>query len=266
MPRRRKAPWSERSIAARSRKGRGRGIGASYKPWLTVRDVPSLGRRHRIPGILISRAHHLLSDLEYQIFMMLEYCGLWSDLQEQFPLDRTEARAVAAGLSVRYPIYPGTSVPQVMTSDILLTAHNGARRVVSIKYTDALNEPGSGRLHDLLEIEYRYWARQDTHWSLATERHVDPTTIQNLEWLRYLSDPQPLSVMPSLCDEFSVAFLERWEAGRSLKSILDSVHHDLPDRFSRPLIDLFRMSVFCKAIRCDLSKGSLEAIQPVFLL
>lgn len=34
----------------------------SYKPWLTIQDVASHGRSHRIAGIRTGRVHHFLSD------------------------------------------------------------------------------------------------------------------------------------------------------------------------------------------------------------
>ncbi len=39
------------------KEGRGRGRGTSYKPWLTIQDVASHGRSHRIAGISNGRVH-----------------------------------------------------------------------------------------------------------------------------------------------------------------------------------------------------------------
>ena len=52
--------------------GRGSGRGIEYKPWITVRDLPSEGRSHRIFGHKSQRTHHLLSDLELAVFLLLE--------------------------------------------------------------------------------------------------------------------------------------------------------------------------------------------------
>jgi len=40
--------FSEVQIARRSKEGRGQGHGKDYIPWLTVQEVPSSGRSHRI--------------------------------------------------------------------------------------------------------------------------------------------------------------------------------------------------------------------------
>jgi hypothetical protein len=55
---------SEAKNARWIKEGRGQGVGADYKPWLTVRDVPSEVRSHRIFGHVTHCTHHLLSDLE----------------------------------------------------------------------------------------------------------------------------------------------------------------------------------------------------------
>lgn len=43
------------------KKGIGQGHGKDYKPWLTVRDVPSQGLSTRVRGWKTGRVHHFLS-------------------------------------------------------------------------------------------------------------------------------------------------------------------------------------------------------------
>ncbi len=64
---------SEQQFAKWIKEGRGSGEHADYKPRLTVRDLPSLGRVHRVFGHKSKRTHHLLSDLELSVFLMLEW-------------------------------------------------------------------------------------------------------------------------------------------------------------------------------------------------
>lgn len=46
MPKR-QTGWTEAKISRYLKEGRGQGELALYKPWLTVQDVPSMGRVHR---------------------------------------------------------------------------------------------------------------------------------------------------------------------------------------------------------------------------
>ena len=64
--------FSEVQIARRIKEGRGQGHGKDYIPWLTVQEVPSSGRSHRIYSYKTRRVHHLLSDLELAVFLSLD--------------------------------------------------------------------------------------------------------------------------------------------------------------------------------------------------
>src|SRR5262249_38639608 len=55
--------FDEAKIKRFRKEGRGQGRGAEYRPWLTVRDVPSRRRSHRLHGLTADRVHHLLSDI-----------------------------------------------------------------------------------------------------------------------------------------------------------------------------------------------------------
>lgn len=45
------------------KEGRGSGQNSEYKSWITVRDLPSDGRVHRVFGHKSQRTHHLLLEL-----------------------------------------------------------------------------------------------------------------------------------------------------------------------------------------------------------
>ena len=77
------------------REGRGSGHGSDYKPWLTVRDLSSQGRSHRVFGHKSQRTHHLLSDLELAVFLLLEWSRSTQDIREQFPLRLEDTKALA---------------------------------------------------------------------------------------------------------------------------------------------------------------------------
>ncbi|TDR80675.1 hypothetical protein [Paludibacterium purpuratum] len=83
----------------------GCGVGrlASYKPWLTVHDVPSSGRVSRIQGWHTGRIHHLLSDGETGLFLLFDWEDNVSDIREQFPLDRGVTRQIAVEIGVPHP-------------------------------------------------------------------------------------------------------------------------------------------------------------------
>lgn len=66
------------------KEGRGQGFGNNYKPWITIRDVSSEGRSHRVFGHKSQRTHHLLSDLELSAFLLLEWHSTTIDIFQSF--------------------------------------------------------------------------------------------------------------------------------------------------------------------------------------
>lgn len=183
---------SQQDIERHIANGFGAGAGASYVPWLRVQDVPSIGRSHKIQGVKVDRIHHLLSDLERSYFLVCEFSEDVVDIREQYPLLPTErARAIASSIDVRYPRYPRTTLPYVMTTDFLLTVKdlNGNYKSVArtVKYRSDLFDKGSKRTLEKLEIEKRFWQSQGVDWKIVTDEFFTRDLIKNLGLIRKYS-------------------------------------------------------------------------------
>ncbi|VTX55949.1 Transposon Tn7 transposition protein TnsA [Acinetobacter ursingii] len=85
------------------KEGRGQGFGNNYKPWLTIRDVSSEGRSHRVFGHKSQRTYHLLSDLELAAFLLLEWNPSTTDIREQYPLDLDQTIGIAEEARIPHP-------------------------------------------------------------------------------------------------------------------------------------------------------------------
>lgn len=179
-----------RDVERWTAQGFGRGEYKDYKPWLRVSDVPSQGRSRRIAGLKSKRVHHLLSDLEYAIFLMAEYSPLVIDIREQFPLfPYGRSQVIAANAGIRHPVYPQSSTAVVMTHDFLLTISDQAPDptpvAVSAKYEWASNEKAK-RIQEKLEIERRFAMEvSGARWSFVTDKDFSPAVIGSLDWLHY---------------------------------------------------------------------------------
>jgi len=160
---------------------RGQGVGKYYKPFLTVRDVPSKGRVHRRPAVTHGRVVHLLSDLELAAFLLFDWNSSVIDIREQFPLNPEKTLTIARRLGIRHPAAKG--VNQVMTTDLLvdLKRHDlHLSQAISVKYRVDLDDE---RVIEKLEIERRYWEGERVDWFLFTENEVPTTLIKNIKWL-----------------------------------------------------------------------------------
>ncbi|ABO25694.1 heteromeric transposase endonuclease subunit TnsA [Shewanella loihica] len=162
------------------KEGRGQGDGANYLPWLTVRDVPSDGRSHRVFGHKCQRTHQLLSDVELAVFLSLEWKADVVDIREQFPLEREDTLIIASENGIRHPSDSGVQL--YMSSDFLVDSLDPQcpRYVIQAKRSEALKDP---RIFEKLEIERRFWKMKQIPWFLVTEHDVSPTLVQNISWI-----------------------------------------------------------------------------------
>lgn len=177
----RRYQMTEERITKWSAEGRGKGVGAQYSPWLTMHDVSSTGRSHRVRGAKAGRVHHFLSDIELAAFLECDWHPDVFDVREQFPLDRAETRSIAAAMGIRHPQDHGVDI--VMTTDLLVAIRvgQGARQVaVAVKPAGDL---GKARTVEKLEIERRYWSSRGVPWHIITEREVSKVRVLNLQWL-----------------------------------------------------------------------------------
>jgi hypothetical protein len=163
----------------------GRGVGqlASYKPWLTVHDVPSSGRVSRIQGWHTGRIHHLLSDGETGLFLLFDWEDAVADIREQFPLDRDVTRQIAVEIGVPHPHDNHTQTDLVMTTDFLIDAVIGGKACLLARTFKRVEDLDDERTIAKFEIERRYWAKNGVDWGIVTDAELPAERIQNLHWL-----------------------------------------------------------------------------------
>lgn len=183
----RQSAVDEGEIARLHKEGRGQGRGAGYRPWLTTYDLASKGRSHRVVGTKTGRIHHFLSDIEWRLFLHLDWCDEVTDIREQFPLDRLVTRQIATGIGVRHPTDTASKTPLVMTTDFLVDVlQDGKLRqeACAVKPSTDLKKR---RVLEKLEIERRYWIEQGVSYRIVTDLDFSPVVTKNLQWLRTLA-------------------------------------------------------------------------------
>lgn len=205
----RQIKMTEQVIGERYRAGRGCGDGDAYQPWLDVHDLSSLGLSTRVPCPKTGRLHHLLSGLETGIFMEFMLMPDVTDIQEQYPLDREDTRAIALGMGVAHPTYPGGKVDVVMTTDLVVhrqTANGIVRSARSVKPVAELDD---ARTLLKLEIERRYWAARGVQWMLATDLDQSRRRHTGIAWMYArlsLEENEDPAYWPSRVNAFLAAY------------------------------------------------------------
>jgi len=176
--------WTEQTIERYLKEGRGKGEGPNYKPWLNVGEFSSRGRVHRIRGLKTNREHQLFSDVERDLFMLLEWSADVTDIREQFPLDRDLTMEIAAAHGIKHPYYPGTQTPAVMTTDFLVTKIYNGHPVLVAFNAKTTTEAEDARSLEKLEIHRLYWDGMGFAHHVVFDSTIPKVMTRNIEWIR----------------------------------------------------------------------------------
>jgi len=222
--------FDEEKLKRFLREGRGQGRGKDYRPWLTIQDVSSLGRSSRIFCHKTGREHHLLSDIESALFLMLDWSEAVTDIREQFPLDREETRRIAADMGVKHPSDVQSKTDIVMTTDFLVNVRVGDTTKEVARSVKPANDLDDARTLEKQEIERRYWYGKGVDWGLVTDLDMPKQRISNLRWLHEMQSLQHMTESyPGYWDDRCAKFLVclPHEAGMTIKhymQFLDNTH------------------------------------------
>ena len=253
--------------------GYGQGEGRDYQPWLRVQDVPSRGRSRKVSGSKVDRVYHLLSDLEFAYFLTLEFSERVIDIREQYPiLPVEEAQDIAASLGIKYPNYPGTKVPFVLTTDFLVTylGEDGQPRLAArtVKYEEDLSpSPELEWTLQKLEIERWFWMNRGSDWLVVTDNCIGPALSHNLQWLRKGVHLERRLQDHDLQRYFLDVISQLNDTGRTLSSMIRAASKTIHLTYNDGVV-LFKHLVWNKSIQFDLQATSLKLTMeaPVFEL
>lgn len=190
----RELKWNDNTIKRLIKEGRGSGEGANYLPWIRVQNISSNARSTRLKSVKTGRLHHLLSDIEYYLFLFLDWSIDVTDIREQFPLDRDITRALAMEMGIEHPIYTTSKIDTIMTTDFFITKGSGPdRKYVAIngKLSHDLND---FRVIEKLALQHAYHTGLGIEHYICTEQSIDITIGKNLERL-WMAQPRPGEAM-----------------------------------------------------------------------
>lgn len=216
-----------RIVADRLRDGRGKGTGAGYRPWLDVR-TKGLNSNTWRPCGKNGRTYHLLSNIEFAIFAILDRLDSTTDLREQFPLlPLEETQRIAEDMGRPHPrACPfqdkgGPKVDIVMTTDLVVDLAERpdlpANVAISVKRAGALTDTPL-KVRNLLakaEIERRYWQARDTPFLLITDADLPDVVRDNADLLQRYTSLKGVE-LPASVDELASHLLDRIVAAPGL--------------------------------------------------
>lgn len=177
--------WTYKKMKKYLKENRGMGQLNEYVPWITVYDFPSKGMAVRAYGNKTNRIHHLLSNIEYAYFLLLDSEPKVVDIREQFPLfDLELAIHIANKIDVKYPTDPTTNTPHILTADFMVTMRDSDNNLIDMARTiKSTNELSKRRVCEKFEIERLYWKAKNVDWKIVTEKSFSTTLTNNLAML-----------------------------------------------------------------------------------
>lgn len=245
--------------------GFGQGKEAAYKPFMFVRDVPSIGASNTVKSWVTGRNHHYLSRQEFKVHLVAEYSPSILDIREQFALlPWDETQSIARALGIEHPRYPGTATPTVITTDLLLTMKrpDGMELIaVSVKLTKDLGP----RVLEKLLIERLYWNRRGIRWILATEKNIPNVRAENLQFFEMaLNDDraQKSGIDPA---QFSRQFEANHTPSRCFNDVLRKTSRDMSLDIQTGHA-LLGTAVWKRVSRIDIDAALLDHRSPVVLI
>lgn len=178
-------------IAKKFKLGHGQGERATYRPWLTIQEFTSTGRSHRVYSHKTKRIHHLFSDLELSVFMLLEWSNSVTDIRERFPMKPDEALDIAHDANLPYPKI--NDVCQVLHSDFLvdISDNKAPQFIINVRPSSTLQKVA---VVNQMELERRYWSKKGIKQYLSTEKQINPDVKKNIDKLApYIGNMEDLT-------------------------------------------------------------------------
>ncbi|MSR90367.1 TnsA endonuclease N-terminal domain-containing protein [Inconstantimicrobium porci] len=239
--------------------GYGSGVGAEYKPWIKIQDVPSLGRVTRVKGMKTQRQHEFLSDMERNYFYILEFSDKVLDIREQYPLLPIEDTIdIADELGLKHPKNPETGEDIVMTTDFLVTisSEDGPKNVArTIKSKEDLL---AKRIIEKFEIERVYWEKRGIDWGIVTDQEIDKNIAHNISFIQSYKEIHNVDVFNDMdaieIQDMVYEFIKRIiDNERSVRCIATEFDKDMSLKSGCGL-SIYKYLIINKIIQIDLSQ------------
>lgn len=236
-----------------------------HHPWVTVKDVNKVGRRHLHRCPKQKREIHLLSDGEKRAYKVLVWRPDTLLVKEQVPLDLNETLDIANELGFLHSGDYKTKAAHVMSTDFY-TEHavfdtgEIVYRAYNFKYWDQLWKIAPNgklqkkhyRVWQKIEIEKIYWKRRGVKLFLISEREATKLICWNLDWFATEANA---NVSDSEKLEFSQAFYDSWYANKFLNCAdhIINAGNELSLDFQRSQT-VFKQAALHRILKLDLTQ------------
>lgn len=152
---------------------------------LKVTTFSSKGRATRIYGYKTKRIHHLQSDNQLRVFLLLEWNDLVKNIEENVELKDLEI-VIDNVEDLRLDKFSdkGTGqLYQLHTNFLVTTKRNNVEEQIAIS-VKALSELERRTVIEKMEIERRFWKNKSIPFYVVTEKEINKQLVDNIKWVR----------------------------------------------------------------------------------
>lgn len=167
------------SEKTKQKQRRGKGEGASYKPYIKTREVPSTGTGRILKDKMTGRQMHLLSQAEVYTYYLLRWDDSVIDIREQYPLELDDTLKIADQLGYKHPHDRKTS----MTTDFLVTyqEEDGTKTYKAYSVKTDREVLQNNRTVEIQRIEMAYWNLHGISFEIVFKEDMNRIKVGNIE-------------------------------------------------------------------------------------
>ncbi len=144
----------------------------------------SKGRATRIYGYKTKRIHHLQSDNQLRLFLLLEWNDMVKNIEENVELKDLEI-VIDNVEDLRLDKFSDSEgqLYQLHTNLLITIKRDNSEEQVAIS-VKSLSELERKTVIEKMEIERRFWKSKGIQFYVVTEKEINKQLVDNIKWVR----------------------------------------------------------------------------------
>ncbi|WP_411682894.1 TnsA endonuclease C-terminal domain-containing protein [Clostridium thailandense] len=219
---------------------------------LKVTTFSSKGRATRIFGYKTKRIHHLQSDNQLRVFLLLEWYDLVINIEENIELKDLEI-IIDDVEDLRLDKFSDNEghLYQLHTNFLVTTKRDNVEEQIAIS-VKSLSEIERRTVIEKIEIERRFWRAKGIQFYVITEKEINKQFVDNIKWVRETLIDKNVENKRELAEHLYY-FLQENKQGK-LSDVLGEFDDNVGAKKGTALF-IFRYLIGIKEIAVDMEKS-----------
>lgn len=220
---------------------------------LKVTTFSSKGRATRIFGYKTKRIHHLQSDNQLRVFLLLEWNDIVKNIEENVELKDLEI-IIDNVEDLRLDKFSDKETGQLYqlhTNFLVTTKRNNVEEQVAIS-VKALSEIERRTVIEKMEIERRFWKNKSIPFYVVTEKEINKQLVDNIKLVRETLIDKSIESKRELAEHLYYFLQENKQ--KKLNDVLAEFDDNVGTKKGTALF-IFRYLIGIKEIAVDMEKS-----------